>query len=171
MKSVIYTGLAVSLLALSVAHAKDSSLPVPQVAGSIPFSGGSEVVAPTLTLAERQFATRETELIQQIRLLDLELEVAERQAKLVEASNPAVPAHSAVIAPVRFTSPPSEPSVRLLSTWGTPDALRAEVREGSQARTIRVGDSLSNGQVVESIRAGEVIVLDGNRTRVLRLEH
>lgn len=158
-------------LLVPVAHSNEAlPMPAPVLGDGSPPAADRAVRG--LTDEERAFASKESSLIQQIRLLDLELEVAERQAKLSETNAPAP--HREVDRPVdlvQASSAPSDvPSIRLLSTWGTPGALRAEIRHGSHARTVREGEVLTAGMTIKAIRAGEIELQDRDRVKTYRLD-
>ena len=185
MKTSTFTLLIYACMALPMAHAAgDDATPTPLVgegATASVLDGRAQLGARAtgLTPAERHYASRESALIQEIRLLDLELEVAERKAKLGEARSPAAPiihapqpaAQAATIAHVASApANPPAPTIRLLSTWGTPGALRAEVRFGSIARTVSEGDLIAAGTSIKSIRAGEIEILEGGRVKTLGLD-
>lgn len=141
-----------------------------------------------LTPAERSFAEEESNLLRDIRLLDLNIELTERRQKLAALKNPtaAVAPSTATttvavapqISPVAPAAPVSAPAkaggkshpFQLVSIWGSPEALRAEFVTGSARRTVTPGQSIAGGWTLDAVRPGEVVVRSGTRSDTVKLE-
>lgn len=170
--------------AVGPAFASELAAPIGPALATEPASARPSASA-RLTPAERDFATKEEALLRQIRLLDLNIEVSEREQKLrgialggqgaVAAAAAPMPRLAEIDAvagprsqPVRQAAAPAHP-FRLLSIWGRPGALRAEIAGGAGTRTVGVGDAIGEGWVLEDVRSDEVTVRKGSRRSTLKV--
>lgn len=135
-----------------------------------------------LTPTEKAFASTEAHLLQQIRLLDLHLEVRDRQSKLsgqlpgTSQSQAAMPVpvmaepavQDVVVNPMPASRRPLHP-FRLVSIWGAEGDLRAEFLTATAKRVVAPGGHIQDGWVLDTVRQGDVVVSNGKRRSTLAL--
>lgn len=192
-RTSLYLVLA-SVLVAGTAQANDTPAGEggqPQMIAEAPNDGAPQVSSPTVpavTPAERDYYEREAALAQQKRLLDLQLEINERQQKLLGggASRSAAPARPAptVISRVpadasssssaqpRPTAaaaarPNSDLAFTIVSIWGPDDELQAQVYSHGLRITVREGDSLPGGWVVRKVARTGLIITRGRSERTV----
>lgn len=139
-----------------------------------------------LTPQERTFAAEEETLLRRIRLLDLELEVSERMAKLTGTPATGVAAAGAVASTVisrvpdavtstSFAAPAAQAAAaarhpfRLLSIWGNAGSLRAEFAVSGARRVVKAGEMIEGGWILEAVNHGDVVVSQGRQRETLRI--
>lgn len=169
----------------AAASRSDSGSPFAAVsqepAGESPFAPQAEPERPAatvLTRAEREFVKEEEALLREIRLLDLRIEVSERQKKLEEpiqglvqqAPTQLVSTPQVVAAPKRKAAEePADAPLRLASIWGTPSNLKAEFVTPVGNRVVGIGERVHDGWELESLHQGAAIVRKGQQTRTLKM--
>lgn len=171
------------LLAATTAQASDTPPAAdggePQPIAAAPVSAPS---VPAVTPQERDYYQREAALAQEKRLLDLQLEIHERQQKLrgvsASGSAPSSPP-PAVISRVRADSAASAPpapsraraasdlAFTIVSIWGADDALQAQVYSHGLRITVREGDSLPGGWVVRKVARTGLVIARGRTERTV----
>lgn len=192
MKRTSLSLVLASVLAAGAAQATENPVlsdgSSPQQAASASSDGAPRVsspIVPSVTEQERDYYQREAELAQQKRLLDLQLEIHEREQRLagVGSSRPAaarpeptvisrVPADGATSPkPAPAARPAAHSSAglpfRVVSIWGPDDALQAQVYSHGLRITVREGDSLPEGWVVRKVARTGLIIARGRTERTV----
>lgn len=192
-RTTLYLVLA-SVLAAGAVQATDNNPPSenaqPQLIAEAPNDGArvSSPTVPAVTSQEREYYEREAALAQQKRLLDLQLEIHERQQKLAgvgsSSSAPArpaptvisrVPADGASSSSAAARTPAAGRSAHssaglpfnVVSIWGPDDALQAQVYSHGLRMTVREGDSLPEGWVVRKVARTGLIIARGRTERTV----
>lgn len=146
---------------------------------------GKPTVRP-LSEEEQAFLAKESDLLRQIRLAELQAKLAEAQRKQsggdsaaplrldaplpLPAGAPATAAPrgaDAPAAPKPATPAREEPALSVASVWGASTALNADVLAGGLRMTVRAGDTLPGGWRVLSVRGNGIEVERGKTRRVL----
>lgn len=127
-----------------------------------------------LPLQEREIAyqNREAELIREIRLLSLEARAAELRKKIIGDSQPAddsVNLPPPVLPMASVLDLPEEPPVRLISVWGTPGALTADVLSNGIRTSVKAGDRLPDGWQVVEVGRNSVLIQRGKKKTLVKM--
>lgn len=159
------------------------------------FAQTANPPAPTvrqLTAADASYAAQEEVLVKKLRLLELQVQVAEQEKKLnggaaegtpVDSVNlpmipPPISRPGSVPAPASgpaaalpalpdLTAPPA-PLFRVVSVWGFEGAYVADILAGGMRVSVRRGDSLPSGwRVHEVLRTGVVIAKGKKRDTLM----
>lgn len=192
-RSSLYLVL-VSAIAASTAQATETSPaeqgPEAQVTAEVAAQESPRVSSPTVPVVspqERDYYQREAALAQQKRLLDLQLEIHEREQKLAGVSSrgsaparsePTVisraPADSSAGAQRKPTSSAAASrssstglAFTVVSIWGPDEALQAQVYSHGLRITVREGDSLPGGWVVRKVARTGLIINRGRTERTV----
>lgn len=180
--------LPVETIGVQATESVAEPAPAPAAADVGELAGALPGILPTepsplleLTPFEKAFASREAQLIQQIRLLDLQLEVRDRQAKLRETAgmqgttatalaSPPQPAVSetVVLDTMPTPRPPAHP-FRLVAIWGAEGSLKAEFLTEAGKRVVAPGHTIQGRWMLDTLNHGEAVIRDGKRRATLRL--
>lgn len=181
--------ILVLLITPAVVHASDQA-PVNQ-----PVAGVGEPErrpvrhpsAPAVPPAEAAYYEREAELARQKRLLDLEMEILERQQKLAGAggrrtdasggggstviSRASAPSSSSTGSSSRVATPRpnSDLGFTIVSIWGPDEALQAQILSHGLRLTVRQGDTLTNGWVVDRVARTGLVITKGRARRTVMI--
>lgn len=169
----------------NMSQAKESALPfagpAEQAVNPSPFGGAAEPERPramSLTPTERLFLDSEESLLREIRLLDLQIEVADRQKKLSEPTlvqATVLPVAMAQATDAAATAPrgaersASTAPLRLASIWGTPENLKAEFITPVGNRVVGIGERVHDGWELESLHQAAAIVRKGRQKLTLKM--
>lgn len=125
-----------------------------------------------LTESEKRFAEEEAALLRQIRLAQLQAELAELQRKA--AGEPKEPDSASAPAPVPalpappITAPPPDPFY-LVSIWGDTSGLKADFFINGLRHTVQAGSALPGGWRVAKVTSAGVVIQRGRTSRTLQL--
>jgi len=155
-------------------------------------------IAPALPASEQDYFEQEALLVNQLRLLDLQVEIAERQKRLSEGaaagaavravgggSDPVVvsrvtmpdasnagSASTPAPATVPFAGPPranADLQFIVTSIWGADESLEAQVLSHGLRMTVRAGDALPGGWTITRVARTGLILSKGKATRTVTI--
>lgn len=179
-KDVVPTTAIATAAALS-APAKPSAAALH--ASPMPTAVASPVVIPRvpaprrvepLPLSEREVAyqNHEEQLIREIRLLELEAKAADLRRKIAgeSANGPdSVNIPPPVLPTASVLDLPEEPPVRLISIWGEPSALTADVLANGIRTSVKPGDKLPDGWRVVEVGRNSMLIQRGKKKTLLKM--
>lgn len=141
------------------------STPVPGVGASI---AKPPVPGNMLSAKEIEFARMEEDLLREIRLMRMRVELSELNTKMLESKAPA-PAQPTAPPGLNVIDAPKPDPLLLVSVWGREEsALRADFFLKGYRRTVRAGDALIDGWVVERVTRTGVDVRRGTGSKMER---
>lgn len=140
------------------------STPVPGVGAAL---AKSPVPGNMLSAKEIEFAVQEEDLLRQIRLMRMRVELADLQTKMSESN---VPVAATQQPPgLNVIDAPQPDPLMLVSVWGREEsALRADFFLKGYRRTVRAGEPLIDGWVVERVTRSGVDVRRGAGSKTER---
>lgn len=152
--------------------------PAPPTAPSMPAAVSANDAlrhrgSSMLTATERQFADQEAALLRQIRLAQLQAELAELQRKAAGQPERAVdsatppPPPQALPAPTLTTAAPDP--FYLVSIWGDAGGLKADFFLNGLRHTVAQGSVLPGGWTVAKVTPAGVVITKGRTSRTLSL--
>lgn len=179
--AVVIAGIAQAAWADDQNHPDAAELAAPlqtdDIAAILAVSQSSEGASapakstPSLTLEERNHAQEESRLLREIRLLDLQLDVASRREKL-RGDSITVQATAATSAPPSSVLSVSKPEpFRVMTIWGDGTDMRADILVNGKRRSVRHGEAVHDGWNVAEIRPSELDIRKGNQSRTIAVGH
>lgn len=148
--------------------------------GGVPAAGITQVAKePLLSPEERTFASEEERLLREIRVAQLQKALMEERAGIAEAqremlgereesSTPASLDLAARTNPNIVDLPPPEP-FHLVSIWGEPGSLAADLFVNGLRVTTRQGDEVAQGWRIAKIEPTRITAIRGKEKKVMQL--
>lgn len=185
-----YLALIVASLAAPAFAQEAGTLPSPAAAQEAAAPAQEPVrhpAVPPVPPAEAAYYEREAALARQKRLLDLEMEILEKERELAgqgastqspaPANSPTVisrvsaPAPSSAVsaAASRSSARPNDLGFTVVSIWGPDDDLRAQILSHGLRLTVREGDELTNGWVVHRVARTGLVISKGRSRRTVMI--